>query len=401
MKILGKQLVNTGLALGLFVSSLSFAQPLQRQGNDIAGDRTYQTAVPFLRIVNSARAVGMGGAVVTQVDGESGLYNPGALGVFQLDSRGAVNLPIATTWLPKLPSKREVSTFAASAGQAFVVADESAGVAPRVAVALGYSCLKLDYPDTPRGYPGTALAALRTDLEDKADLITVAVAFDYFARIGIGYTHKRIRSTLSEFGGTAKGNGYDLGALLQVPILEVAGIGSERAQGRGSITWFEFTPAFAYVEANRGEPLGYPDAVNSDVFPRFNRTGIALRMAANRGSAEYATLVAAHEVEIDKAGNWPDIKNSGLELGLMGALFIRAGNHDDRGGEIDISTMGFGVRASGLIRWLVETGKLKASSPWKRRFLNRVDLVFDMGWYDHNNDAAISDTKFYRLAVTI
>ncbi len=400
MRIHGNHLWTLPIVLCLAGFSMAVAQPLQKKGYRLVEREGIGTAVPFLMIVNSARAVGMGGAVVNQVDGESGLYNPGALGIYQLSSRASVNFPIGTTWLPELSNDLSVTTFAASAGQSFLVADGSAGVAPRVAIALGFSRLKIDYADAQRGVPGIASAASREDNSEKVDCFTVAAALDYFARIGVGYTGKRIGSTLDQFSETAKGNAYDLGALLEVPIMKVIA-GSGTTARRSSKTWFEVTPSVAYVEANRGDDFGYPDAVFSDPLPRINRSGVAARLAANRGRASYVSLLATHEVESDKAGDWPDIKKSGVELGVMGTLFIRTGNLDDPGSGFDIATMGFGVSSAGVVRWLVESGKLRASSAWRSGFWDRFNVVFDMGWYDHRSDAPIANTKFYRLAVTI
>ncbi|MFH2047990.1 MAG: hypothetical protein ABIJ12_00970, partial [bacterium] len=60
------------LVLMIFIASSAF------------GDAS-STAAQFLRIVNDPGAVAMGNCAVNNIDAQSALYNPGAMGLFYLD----------------------------------------------------------------------------------------------------------------------------------------------------------------------------------------------------------------------------------------------------------------------------------------------------------------------------
>ncbi len=386
------------LAAMFVFSAVQTAPAVQSTSTAAGAEAASSAAVGFLTIVNSARAVGMGAATVNLVDEESGLYNPAALGLFHLKRNAGFSAPIATNWLPNvIGGGLNLTTFAVSGGHAVEFGDADDPRQPRAALALGYSRLKLDYLEGPRGVPGET-GLWEEDFYDKADLFTVAGAFECYARIGLGFTHKRIRSYLGPEGYDIVGraNAFDYAVAVELPIIDL--VGTTPAPNRA--VSYEFTPSFAYVRANNGDDIEYPDAAQEDPLPKLSRTGIAVKLGAASGRASIASLLLVHERQKDLVGDSEAIKKLGAELGILGSLFVRGGKYKDEDGQIDTYTYGVGLRAGGIIAWLAHRNHIDAQSRLVRWVDSGFDVAFDYGRYD-KGPSPISGTSFYSLRVSI
>jgi len=386
MRIIIRPAVAALLAAMFLVAVVPPATVAQPKSTAAGSSGVIDAALLFLNIVNSARAVGMGAAAVNLVDEQSGLYNPATLGLFHLRRHAGFSAPIATNWLPHvIGSDLDLTTFAISGGHAVEFGDPDESHQPRVALALGYSRLKLDYSSDGNSY-------------DKADIISIAASFEYYARIGLGFNHKRIRSKLFPGGYevVGKANAVDYALAVELPILDLI----EKPAAPTRAVTYEFTPSFAYVRANNGDDIEYPDAAQEDPLPRTSRTGVGLKFGASSGRASIGSLLLVHEWQEDLVGDNATVTKFGAELGVLGTLFLRGGKYDDPDGQIDNSTYGLGLRAGGLITWLAHRNHIDPDSRLVRWVDGGFDVAFDYGRYD-NGHSLISGTNFYSLRISI
>lgn len=349
-------------------------------------------SVTALRIVNSGRAVGLGGAVVNLVDEESPLYNPGAAGLFHLNKYLAITSRGNTRWLPELSNSRlHFKTFCVSGGYAMSFGDESDTDRPRVALAGAYSRQKLDFGSFP--FEGGD----SNSPHDKADGFTIAAGLDYYLRFGVGYTHKKIKSDLSVpyYSSVAKGDASDYGFLLEIPVGRLLNSSVRKSPTSNGELQLEFTPSFALVKSNVGDDIKYPEAINTDPLPTAKKAGLAIKAGINRDNLPLATLLLVHESEITIPDDDNKSTRQGVELGLYDVFFARLGKLDDGYGELHPYTFGFGLSVGGLLTWLESRDVLHRGD-----ILRRVDLNFDYAQYE-GGDYPLADTKFYRLRLSI
>ena len=366
-------------------TALGLAGPLNASSN-------YGAVVTTLRIVNSARAVALGGAVVNLVDEEAPHYNPGAVGLFHLHKYFAITSPNKTKWLPEMPtSDLELAKFSVSAGYALSFGDKSNFHRPRIALAAAYSRFKLDYGTFPID------DSQSTSQYDKADGYTIAAGFEYYLRAGFGYTHKTIKSDLSvpfySMVGTADVSDY--GILVELPIAEILRRTDDIGSPQTGAVEFEFTPSVAYVKANDGDGFKYSGVFVNESLPTTSKTGIALKTGIKRDQLPLATLLLVYESEKELYNDDRKSNRRGVEIGLYDVLYARLGKLDDDWGELHPYTFGFGISFGGLLTWLESRDVLQ-----RGEVLRRADLNFDYAQYE-GGDYPLADTKFYRLRLSI
>jgi hypothetical protein len=373
------------LAAACLLAALGVVTPVKASSN---GD----AAVPFLRIVNSARAVAMGGAVVNLVDEEAPLYNPGAVGLFHLHKYLGVTSPNSTRWLPDvMGSDLRLTKFNVSAGYALAFGNKSSHYRPRIALAAAYSHMKLDFGTIPLdgGYSSKPY--------DKANGYTLAAGFDFFLRAGIGFTHKNITSDQSVPGYTSigKSDATDYGVLVELPIADLLRRREVAKAPEESSLKFEFTPSIAYVKADDGDDMDYSGAWYNSPLPTASKTGLAVKVGIKRNQLPLTSLLLVHETEKDLYNEDRETKRRGVELALFDVLFARLGKLDDNWGQLHPYTFGFGLSVGGFLAWLESHHALHLSDS-----LRRFDLNFDYAQYE-GGDYTLSGTKHYRLRLSI
>ncbi len=372
------------LAVCLF-ATFGFECPLSASSLDDA-------VVTTLRIVNSARGVALGGAVVNLVDEESPHYNPGAVGIFHLHKYFAVTSPNSTQWLPEMPtSDFELAKFSVSAGYALSFGDKSNYHRPRIALAAAYSRFKCDYGTIPID------DSQITSPYDKADGYTIAAGIEYYLRAGFGYTHKTIKSDLSmpfySMVGTADASDY--GILVELPIAEILRRTDVADSPQTGVLEFEFTPSVAYVKANDGDDFKYSGVFFKEPLPTTSKTGLALKTGIKRNQLPLATLLLVYESEKELYNDDRKSNRRGVELGLYDVFYARLGKLEDGFGELHPYTFGFGISVGGLLTWLESRDVLHRGD-----ILRRVDLNFDYAQYE-GGDHTLAGTKIYRLRLSI
>ena len=361
------------------------------------------SAVTFLRITSSPRANAMGGCVVNMVDAHSARYNPGALGLFHMDKSFSVAYPSNTKWLPDIADDLRFKTWGLSAGVSrLLFKPEATGL--NFGIGVAYSKTTMD-----RGmvylinHTGTdTLGTFHS--WDEAEMYSVGLGWDIvkdFLRVGVGYTHKRIKSRLIP-EVTAEAKADDWGFLIQASPMTFL---PHKVYLRGSDKYyahFGLMTSFAYAESNIGSDISYIDAAFADPLPKCSRSGLLLQMALDINESQLVSWTIAHEIESDLVADDYRTFRTGYEYGLFGTLFFRTGWATAREGSYNVDTWGMGVSLSGIISWLTTLEKLDSKSPFWRRVRDNLDISYDYSKYSAyaDEDTPIAGTKFFRLSLS-
>lgn len=359
------------------------------------------TAASFLTIITSARANGMGGCAANMVSEEAALYNPGALGLFHLEKYLAVTYPFETQWVPDATSSSTVESFNVSAGACLPQAILGAENSPKIAVAAAYARARLDFPQTlPRTTYDDPLGmgVEVIDFHEIADYYSVAVATEYYLRVGFGYSHKRIFERI--FDNSVTATVHDYGMVIELPIGNLLRSCPTGGGFIGSPVGFAVTPSLGYVKANLGDDIGYQDSGPAYSPPKISRFGLAMFCAVRVKDSELGSLRITREIERDLVGDRVEYKKIGGEAGLLGIAYLRVGNRNSESSLDDLDTFGFGIRAAGAIAWLKNFHVLHRGNNLLGRMLNTLDLTFDYARYS-SDDSPLDDTEFYKLSLSL
>ncbi len=233
------------------------------------------TAVPFLTIPSSVEGNGMGGigaSLVTE-DAISNISNPAQLGIFSLsNSFSASSYAPKTEWLPSFGGGQSLDASAVSAGLRL---DRDVKLPAPISLGIGYSTVYFNLGSFTTFDPNNPSAVSSYNAFEKADMLTLGVGINYIVKFGLGYTYKWIDSEVAPAGlghpigsGAAKAAAYDLGAMLQIPVVDIASrLGhTPLVFGEGVSPLFNLT--FGWTERNIGGGLYYPFQRQSDPLPR-------------------------------------------------------------------------------------------------------------------------------------
>lgn len=398
------------IAVRLIIGSLLFYSFIQTATQArAAGDANEQAkvgVVPFLGISNSARANGMGECVANMVNEESVIYNPGSLGLMHLGKVFAVTAPFKTKWLPELADDLRLKTFNLSGGVSLQRIGSKVDKRLNFALAAAYSTVRLDYGEIGIVDETNADVTGYVYPYDVAKCYSVAVAVEYYVRIGIGYTYKRIYSELGVVGAgravisDGRATAHDYGVVVEFPIGELIGRRLQTEETSKRTLGFALTPSVAYTKANIGNPIEYRDAAQADRLPKASRLGSSVYSAIKIGKATLGSLLLATEKEKDLFGDNAEIHKRGLELGILGTVFLRAGKCDDDAGGVHTNTSGFGVSLRGAIAWLESLEVLRLKNDFVGRAISNLDLTFDYAKYGDDPEQPLSNTKFLGLRLS-
>ncbi len=345
-------------------------------------------ALLFLRINASPVGNGMGRCSVTEINGYSAIYNPGAAGIMALDRNIYLTLPIKDQWLPNISSKLYLSIFSAGIGINNRLLTGNNTGRFNYALGISYSRFKLEYDNMIRTDDLGDIIAIY-DGYDGADLYTFSAGVEYYFRIGAGISFKRIKSDLGAFR-VGRVNSSDYGFYVDLPLHSLWR--GDRRESPDNRFHFELTPAFAYAVFNtENAKITYENVAGADPLPYFKRSGYAINGALTRGDLEFISARYSHEIDENKRNSSDRETMNGYEIGLFDLAFIRFGDFKNDYGELDENTFGFGVN---LGRQVIG----EFTSP--ESILRNFEVEFDYSQINDNPNSPLSNTSFYGLSLS-
>lgn len=425
--------------IALVIVILLFVLPVQSLSQG-------ESAVPFLLIVSSPEANGMGEIAASRATGNplAVLANPGQLGTASLDyllSGGFY--PSSTTWLPGY--QLQDMTYTASAFNAGLNLTRVVPLPLEIGVGFGYSHIGLDLGRFNIPGPGGGPDILRSfDAEEHTDNWSAAVGVEYLLKIGFGYTYKNVVSSLAPFDvqgtgrqGVAKFGTYDLGMIASLPALEVI-----RKITGDPVTMFgtvlpQLDIGFGYARRNLGDHMvTYIDPAQADPLPRNVMLGLNYRFALTvRTPASLWTVASftlAREAEdllvqrfppptdssgniigdppppqyvagsgklqffdnvVLGKGNGHSTVRKGWEVGLVEVVFFRGGSVEGPGARY--STSGYGFSLRGVLKFLDVTAPAFASTSVIGFVAGHLDVRYDHASSDSDDTSDPTDGTTY------
>ena len=282
--------------IGLFFPALCAAQ----------GD----AAVPFLTIPPSASGNGMAGiaGTVPGDDPTALLANPAQLGMSGLSTLLRVGFyPSSTSWMPGMPNGN--MTYNVSAFSAGMNLNRFLSLPFDVGFSVAYSHIGIDYGTfVLTGESGPEPLGV-FDATEHSNNWTFGLGFDYYVRLGFGFTTKSVESDLAPFDvqhqgreGIATVSAEDAGIIAEVPATDIV----RRLTGDLPGLWNCVEPALsfsaAYARLNCGDDkVVYIDPAQGDPLPRTAMAGVSYSIGFDhRGTNDRLRLIGftgAHQVE--------------------------------------------------------------------------------------------------------
>ena len=372
----------------------------------VFGD-TSKTAAHFLKIVNDPGAVAMGNCAVNNIDAQSALYNPGAMGLFHFEKNFSISLPNNTMYLKELTDNLRLKTISISGGITLKQLNKSFHHKFNASLSFAYSRQKISYGEIE--ITNTQGEELGTNKPfEKASNYSIGLGLEYYARIGIGMSIKKVNSSLSFNLNpnsieriSAKTTGYDLGVIFELPLGEIIPI--ELPLGARNIN-FDLIPSYAYVQANSGNDLiilqdRFPD-INFKL-PKISRKGYSVFGSINLDESSLFSYRLVSETEEDLVNeDVEDIEKNGSEIGFLGIFYYRWGKYEDRLGPIDIKTSGYAINLKNIIKWFDTVGP-GYNSKTARYISDHFDFIFEYASYDDEEYEVLSNTSFIKINFSI
>ena len=350
-----------------------------------------ESAVPFLLISPYAEANAMGEVSVANLtdDPVASMANPAHLGM-----QGLINVSWGgsnySKWLPGFSvSDLRYKTFAVNGGINIQKAFDSP---LEIGIAAGYSRVYLNLGEFVRTLNDpTPIGTFHA--YETSDQYSLGVGINYWFRASAGITSKYIVSKLAPAGaagpdsGIASLNSYDYGLLLDVPVVEIfSRLQEAPVQVLPNVTPF-LDVVFGFSKNNLGNAkVVYLDLAQSDPLPRYARIGIGFDFGLtyekdgskwkpfsfkwsreandilvrrfSDGSWEYRNGLGDINFfkEVILGNTNPEtIRKTGWEFNFFELMYVRGGRfeEDPNRGNRRFSTSGFGLRLTGLARFLV------------------------------------------------
>ncbi len=358
----------------------------------------------FLRIVNEPGAVAMGNCAVNNIDGQSALYNPGAMGLFYLDKNFSFSLPNNTIWLKELTDNLRYKTFSIGGGVTLKQLNKSFHDKFNASLSLAYSRQKITYGEVTATEPSGEFLGINYPYEE-ASFYTIGLGVDFFAQLGIGYTIKNVKSELgpSPFGGggIAKATAHDFGIIANLPFGEIFPLEITIGKHKSHKINFDFTPSYAYVKANSGDDITYFAGAETNPIAEIKRTGYSIYSGINLDQSSLFSYRVVNETEEDLVtADAEDIDKEGREIGILGILYYRWGQYSDDFGNIDIKTSGYAINLKNIIKWFDTIGP-GYSNKIERYITDRFDFIFEYASYDNEEDEVYSNMAFFKINFSI
>ncbi|MFH2048811.1 MAG: hypothetical protein ABIJ12_05135, partial [bacterium] len=345
--------------------------------------------------------VAMGNCAVNNIDAQSALYNPGAMGLFYLDKNFSFSLPNNSMWLKEITNNLRIKTFGFGGGVSLKQLNKSFHNKFNASLSLAYSRQKITYGEMtlvdnngiPVGYEYPF---------EKGSFYTIGLGFEFYARVGIGYTIKKIHSELGSVffinREVVKTTAHDIGIITDLPLGKILPLNIPIGENKNHTINFDLTPSYAYVKANSGDDFAYRSETTLDKLPEIKRMGSSFYGGINFDQSLIISYRLVKETEEDLVDtDAEDIEKEGKELGLFGILFYRWGKYEDSFGHIDIKTHGYAINLKNIIKWFDTVGP-GYTNKTARYITDHFDFVFEYASYDNEEDEVYSNMTFIKLS---
>jgi len=246
-----------------------------------------EAALPFLLISPAAISNGMGETSVALYRDNpfAMLSNPAHLGMFSRSNYFSAGYDYAD-WLPQFgQSDLTVKAFGFNAG----VNLGQFGISPEMSVGLSYSRVRLNLGKFSVTSPDGPEVIATFDALETADNYSMGFGLHEWVCISAGFTVKQINSTLAPFNpqtqelmGPTRVSTYDVGILVQVPIIEIL----DRTR-EAPITFLAgYSPllnlSVGLAKNNLSDKMVfYIDPDRSDPLPRTARVGVGVELGVS------------------------------------------------------------------------------------------------------------------------
>lgn len=355
----------------------------------VYGQTKEPAGTPFLRLSPSVRASGMGTAGVA-LRGHDGVYfNPALLGLFALESRGAL------TFYPKDPNGVFSMRLESPLDKQSAVLSLPRQWRPWPDVAFGVGFYRTGW-ESGKYYErtwgnGEAGGTNVFQVNEWASRALASLAYDGPVKAAVGLTYTNIHQ---DFGsGDNKNHAFDYGLAASIPLGRY--LESEWLGGRPVLT-----PTVGISWANRGPDMELYS--NSYALPSVRRLGAAVELGVVRpeqiGHWRLIGLTIAGEFEKELFRDTESQFKAGVELDMAEAVYLRAGHIDRVGSLSSLQTVGFGLSSRGLLRLASEL----INSPSTKKTLQQMADFVSLEFSYARSDADwlyVSDVSYYELAV--
>jgi hypothetical protein len=341
------------------------------------------------------------------VNEESAYYNPASIGLLHLDKTVSFVVPHSTKWHPELADDLRFKTWGASVGGSYRLIARSAPERFNISLGTAYNYARMHYGTFLRtNEHGDTLGLFES--YDAVRCYAAAIGIDYYLHVGIGYAVKKIESKLSPQGagaergsGSAKADAHQYGVIVELPLNELLMEYPRPPDSLNGRIELRLTPSFAYVMDNVGDNISYVDAAQSDPLPKVRRMGVSILGAVAAGGKEYCSFRGSMEWEKLLVGNSPDLARGGLEIGILGAFFVRRGLLELDEVSDRLSTYGLGFRLRGLLNVVLHDNPASDDRGFGAYFARHFDLAVDYARYGSRDDNALSKTWFYAISMSL
>jgi len=333
--------------------------------------------------IDSPRAIAMGRCSINLVDNQSALHNPGTVALLHFDKSLAVSFPGENPVFSFPLHSSTISTSSISVGtstKSLNLDSEN----DKLTFAAGLSYAKSEYDSGPiysTGYEGsqTELFQWYQDF----NCYTASVAAEYFVRLSIGYTYRQIKyksTSTSSFGNsTSDSYAHDIGTILEIPIADILNWYSDGSIHDQSSIRLELTPSVAYFETRHSQS---------------GTLGLGFRGGLRSANVLLGSLTIVWERDSPNSGFYTHSDRIGSEIGLLGILYVRAGQHSSNILN-SANTYGIGLSLHGVLAWMMHMDWITPDNPSFARILSSLDVTADFATSDSFDD--YDDPKFFKV----
>jgi len=307
-------------------------------------------------------------------------------------------------WLKEVTNNLRYKTFSIGGGISLKQLNKSFYDKFNASLSIAYSRQKITYGEIAVTDPYGEFLGYDYPYE-KASYYTIGLGFEFYARIGVGYTIKKIHSDLGSIllgsMGKAKAEAHDIGIIADIPFGEILPLKIPVGENKAHSINFDLTPSYAYVKANGGDDINYSNSSQSDPLPEIKRKGYAVYGGVNLDQSSIISFRSASEHEEDLVTeDSEDIEKNGSEIGFFGIFYYRWGKYEDSYGHIDIKTSGYAINLKNIIKWFDTIGP-GYDKKTERYITDHFDFIFEYASYNDDEDDALSNTTFLKISFSI